>query len=203
MTSRGRKPGEDDRQAGTPGLSDEILVSAALDGRKGAFDELVSRHKRVAVRVAARIAGPIRAEAVTNEAIRLARRSLPSLKDRNKFSRWLFAITRWQALRAGRLASRKAFGRGVMTDEPILETLSHLASDPRHSEEGDEILLAALEHVPPEAAEVIRYRFLHGISQQEIAEFLGIPLASVRSCCFRGKEILRSILSPGNVPRGA
>jgi DNA-directed RNA polymerase specialized sigma24 family protein len=82
-----------------------------------------------------------------------------------------------------------------MADDPVLETLSHLASDPRHSEEGDEILLAALERVPPEYAEVIRYHFLHGICQEKIAQLLDIPLATVKWCCFRGKEILRCVLS--------
>jgi RNA polymerase sigma factor (sigma-70 family) len=200
MTARAQRPRKGAR-TGTKSRPDEILVADTLDGHESAFDELVSRHRHAAVRVAVGIAGLEGAEAVAEDALRLARRALPSLKDRSKFSRWLLAITRWKALRAGRLAGRKAFGLGVMVDEPILETLSHLASDPRLTEAGDEILLAALECVPPQYAEVIRYHFLHGMQQQKVADFLGIPLLTVKWCCVRGKEILRGILSPE--PRAA
>jgi RNA polymerase sigma factor (sigma-70 family) len=196
MTAKAQRPRRKAVRSGAKTRPDEVLVAAALEGHEAAFAELASRHKNAAVRVAVGIAGVDRAEAVAEDAIRLARRALPSLKDRTKFSRWLLAITRWKALREGRLACRKAFGRGVMVDEPILETLSHLASDPRHTEAGDEILLAALECVPPQYAEVIRYRFLHGMPQQKIAELLGIPLLTVKWCCVRGKEILRCVLSP-------
>jgi RNA polymerase sigma factor (sigma-70 family) len=197
MSPKATRSKTDATQAGPPPVApDEILVAAALAGRESAFDELLSRHRPAAVKVAARIVGPGRAEDVTRDAVKLARKALPSLKDRTKFSRWLMALTRWKALRAGRLACRKAFGRGVMAEEPILETLSHLACDPRHTVEGDEILLAALDCVPAEYAEVIRYHFLHGMSQQKVADLLGIPLATVKWCCFRGKEILRCILSP-------
>ena len=201
MTAKAPRRGKAAAPPGGKTPPDEILVTAALEGHESAFDELVSRHRPAAVRVAVGIAGLDRAEAVAEDAIRLARRALPSLKDRTKFSRWLLAITRWKALRAERLACKKAFGNGVMVDEPILETLSHLASDPRHTEAGDEILLAALECVPPEYAEVIRYHFLHGMPQQRVAEFLGIPLVTVKWCCVRGKEILRCVLSPE--PRAA
>lgn len=200
MTARAQSPDKRAR-AGTKIRPDEVLVSQALDGQESAFAELVSRHRQAAVRVAVGIAGLDRAEAVAEDAISLARRALPTLTDRTKFSRWLLAITRWKALRAERLSCRKAFGPGVMVGESILETLSHLASDPRHTEAGDEILLAALECVPPEYAEVIRYRFLHGVPQQKIAELLDIPLLTVKWCCFRGQEILRGLLSPE--PRAA
>jgi len=135
------------------------------------------------------------AEDVVQDALLLAHRELTSLQDRAKFSRWLLAITRWRALRVARLESRHALGR-VTLDESYLETLSHLASDPRQPGAGDELLLAALESIPPEYAEVIRYHFLHDMPQQKIAEFLDIPLSTVKWRCFRAKEILRCTLSP-------
>jgi len=58
------------------------------------------------------------------------------------------------------------------------------------------VLLAALENIPSEYAEVIRYHFLHDLPHQKIADFLGIPLSTVKWRCFRGKEILRCTLSP-------
>jgi RNA polymerase sigma-70 factor (ECF subfamily) len=174
---------------------DEILVASAIEGEELAFEDLVSRHRPAALRVATGIVGPTLAEDVVQESLLLAHRALASLQDRAKFSRWLLAITRWRALRVGRLESRHAVGH-VRLDDPDLETFSHLASDPRQTDPGDGVLLAALEDIPPEYAEVIRYHFLHDLPHQKIADFLGVPLSTVKWRCFRGKEILRCTLSP-------
>ncbi|HEX7669793.1 MAG TPA: RNA polymerase sigma factor [Polyangiaceae bacterium] len=174
---------------------DEVLVGAAIAGDELAFENLVSRYRHIAVRVAAGIVGSEDAEDVVQETLLMAHRALASLRDRTKFSRWLLAITRWRALRVRRHESQHAFGR-VTLDESLLETLSDLASEPRRNEVGDELLLAALESIPPEYGEVIRYHFLHGLPHQKIAEFLDVPLSTVKWRCYRGKEILRCTLSP-------
>ena len=176
-------------------LSDEALVAAALGGDPLAFDDLVSRHRHAAVRVAARIVGWNQAEDVVQDALVLAYRELASLRDRDKFSRWLMAITRWRALRVGRAESRHEVGRTSL-DGSVLETLSRLAIDPRQSDVTDGLLLTALESIPAEYAEVLRYRFLHDLPHQKIAEFLDVPISTVKWRCFRGKEILRCTLSP-------
>ncbi|HEX5855496.1 MAG TPA: sigma factor, partial [Thermoanaerobaculia bacterium] len=109
-----------------------MLVAAAISGDELAFDRLVSRHRHSAFREAARIVGSSRAEDVVHDARLLARRALGSLKDPSRFSRWLVAITRWLALRAGNPESRHALA-GVPLEESVLETLSGLASAPRSS----------------------------------------------------------------------
>jgi RNA polymerase sigma-70 factor (ECF subfamily) len=187
----------DKLEAERPGEArhDEILVASAIEGDPLAFEDLVSRHRPAALRVATGIVGLTLAEDVVQDALLLAHRALASLHDRSKFSRWLLAITRWRALRVGRLESRHAVGR-VTLDDPDLETISHLASDPRQTDAGDGLLLAALENIPPDYAEVIRYHFLHDLPHQKIADFLGVPLSTVKWRCFRGKEILRCTLSP-------
>ncbi|HEX5855498.1 MAG TPA: RNA polymerase sigma factor [Thermoanaerobaculia bacterium] len=174
---------------------DELLVAAAIEGDPFAFEDLVSRHRPGALRVATGIVGSTLAEDVVQDALLLAHRALASLQDRAKFSRWLLAIIRWRALRVGRLESRHAVGR-VTLDDTDLETFSHLASDPRQIDAGDGVLLEALENIPPEYAEVIRYHFLHDLPHQKIANFLTVPLSTVKWRCFRGKEILRCTLSP-------
>ena len=196
MTAGAPKPHEN--EALRPRLetrSDEILVAAAIEGDQLAFEALVFRHRPAALRVAGGIVGSTPAEDVVQDALLLAHRALASLQDRTKFSRWLLAITRWRALRVGRLESRHAVGR-VTLDDSDLETFSHLASDPRQADTGDGVLLAALENIPPEYAEVIRYHFLHDLPHQKIADFLGVTLSTVKWRCFRGKEILRCTLSP-------
>ncbi|HEX7669035.1 MAG TPA: RNA polymerase sigma factor, partial [Polyangiaceae bacterium] len=167
--------GDEVARVGAPRRHEEALVGAAIGGDELAFEDLVSRYRQTALRVATGIVGSNQAEDVVQDALLLAHRSLATLRDRTKFSRWLMAITRWRALRASRQESRRAFGR-VPFDESVLETFSDLASCPRQSDVVNELLIAALASIPPEYAEVIRYHFLHDMPHQKIAEFLDISL---------------------------
>ncbi|HEX5854692.1 MAG TPA: RNA polymerase sigma factor [Thermoanaerobaculia bacterium] len=195
MTTTAQESNRDEAvRVGVQTRPDETLVVAAIGGDELAFEELVSRYRQAALRVAGGIAGSNQAEDVVQDALLLAHRALASLKDRTKFSRWLMAITRWRALRASRKERRHAFGH-VPLDESVLETLSDLASSARQGDVGSELLVSALATIPPEYAEVIRYHFLHDLSHQKIAEFLDVPLSTVKWRCFRGKEILRCTLS--------
>lgn len=174
---------------------DEILVSAALDGDRDAFDDLVSRHRRTALRTAVFIVGPDRGEDVVQDALMFAFRALSTLRDRTKFLRWLLTITRYRALRVGRNESERRAGT-VPLDGMLLETLSDLACAPREDRHGDDLLRSAIEKIPPGHAEVIRLHFLHGIPHQRIADLLGVKLSAVKWRCSRGKELIREILRP-------
>lgn len=174
---------------------DEALVAAALEGDRHAFESLALRHRQAALLVATGIVGQEKAEQTVGDALLLAHGALSSLKDRSKFRRWFLAITRWRALRAGRKAGPVASDVPTL-GRPLLETLSELASTPRSSETGDALLIAALENLPPDYGEVLRYHFLHGLPHKRIAEFLDVPVSTVKWRCFRAKEILRCSLSP-------
>jgi RNA polymerase sigma-70 factor (ECF subfamily) len=175
--------------------SDEVLVSAALDGERDAFDRLVSRHRREALRTAAFIVGPDEAEDVVQDASLLAFRALPTLKDRTKFLRWLLIITRFRALRVSR-AVRNRRAKTLPLDEALLETLSDLACAPREAMRGDGLLRGAIEELPANCAEVIRLHFLHELPHQKIAELLGVTLSTVKWRCSRGKELIRDNIQP-------
>lgn len=78
----------------------------------------------------------------------------------------------------------------------ILWTFLDLATARRQNDVEDELLLVALQSVPPMYGEVIRYHFLGGLSHQKIADFLEIPVSTVKWRTFRGKQLLRCTLSP-------
>ena len=176
---------------------DEVLVGAVLGGDGAAFDDLVSRHRRAALRTAVFVVGPDRAEDVVQDALLLAFRSLATLRDRTKFLRWLLTITRFRALRLGRIERDRRAGT-VPLDENLLETLSDLACAPREQRQGDDLLRGAIEEIPPDYAEVIRLHFLHGLPHQRIADLIGVKLSTVKWRCSRGKELIHDVLRPGN-----
>jgi len=110
--------------------SDESLVTAAVAGDEGAFNDLIVRHQLTVLRVAASIVGRDRAEDVLQEALLLAFWALPSLRKRSRFLLWLTAITRDLAVRSGDAETRRVWNH-VSLDSSPLGTLPELATAPR------------------------------------------------------------------------
>ena len=175
-------------------VTDEALVSAAIGGDVEAFGELVLRHRPLALRVAATVVGHDRAEDVVQEALLLAYRALGTIRDRGRFSQWLMTITRFRALRVGRLETRFTRGR-VVLDDLFLESFAapRAGEDSRPLEMAE--VLAALDVLPRAYAEVVRLHFLQDLPHEAISRRLGVPLSTVKWRCFRGKSLLRDQLA--------
>ena len=60
---------------------------------------------------------------------------------------------------------------------------------------------AALEQLEPQQREIVLLREYQGLSYQEIAEVLKVPIGTVRSRLFRAKMALRDLLEPSGTPR--
>ena len=177
------------------GVADEILVERAIGGDTEAFDELVRRHREGAVQTARLILEPDRAEDAVQDALILAFRFLPKIRDRARFGRWLSAITRFRALRILRAENRRH--RGVVPlDDTIPEIAAQLATESREDRPGDEEVIAALAGIPADYAEVVRLHFLHGVPHLRISELLHVSLSTVKWRCYRGKNMLRALLEP-------
>src|ERR1051325_9190955 len=170
---------------------DEFLVVAAILGSLDAFDELASRYRAAAVRVAQSIVGRDNAEDVAQDALLLAFKALPSIEDPAKFAAWLSAITRHRALRLGKRESLRQQGR-VEIDNVLLENVEAL-SRPFVQESSEELSLA-LEKISADYALVLRMRFLDEMPLKRIAAFLGVPVSTVKWRVHQGKKLLREEL---------
>jgi len=173
--------------AGTP---DEILVVAAILGDLAAFDELVLRYRPAVIRTAQMIVPLDDVEDVTQEALLLAFKALPSLEEPKSFPAWLYAITRRCAIRfsqRNRLRQRAC----VALDEAILEQVPTLRRS-MPGDDADEGLQAALDDIPHDYALALRLHFLDEMPLKRIASFLGVSLATVKWRIYRGKILLRT-----------
>ena len=73
--------------------SNEMLIQQTLDGHKTAFSILVARHKEAVHAIAYRKLGDFHeAEDVVQEAFLKAHQKLPTLRNKEKFAGWLYAI---------------------------------------------------------------------------------------------------------------
>jgi RNA polymerase sigma-70 factor (ECF subfamily) len=157
--------------------SDGELIQAAATGDQSAFEDLYRRYARPVFGLALRRLGDRgRAEDAVQETFASIWRSAGSYKpERGPGAPWLYAIARNAIV--DRARSRTA----------IPAELPEEADDaPGPLERTEQSWVAwhvhrALEELPEREREVIALAYWSGLSQSEVAEFLGIPLGTVKT----------------------
>jgi RNA polymerase sigma-70 factor (ECF subfamily) len=179
-------------------ISDEELVGIARLGSLEACDELVRRFRSAVILVAEQILGSREAaQDVAQEAFLLAFRGLPKLQDPAKFAGWLHAITR---NRARRVAFQNR--RSEATEDSSLERLM-TTHGPGHGKgpleellhaEKQAVVRALLDDLPDEFQIVLRLFYYEEWPANRIAEFLLLPLTTVKWRLHAGRNRLHSRL---------
>lgn len=107
---------------------------------------------------------------------------------------WILTIGRSRAL--DRLRSRKR-NREDISDDLSLSLVRDPRSDPSQMAEGAErrqLVYSALSELPDEQRRALELAYFRGLSQSEIAEFLGEPLGTVKTRMRLGMQKLRDKL---------
>ena len=176
--------------------TDAELVVAALAGNTQAFDVLVNRYRRAMLTVAQQIVrNPADAEDVVQDAFLRSFEALPQLTDLNRFGAWLHSITRNRALRYYKKVSRYQPQEDV---EFHLNRVSDTsAADPARIVEQEltqEAVRDAIETMPDDYQVVIQLFYWAEMPQKRIAEFLSLPLTTVKWRLHKAKDLLKSVL---------
>jgi RNA polymerase sigma-70 factor (ECF subfamily) len=175
-------------------VSDEALYARVKQGDMRAFDELYARH-------AARLFGFLRAqlpttadaEDVMHEAILAALESDEVAFDRGSFRTWLYRIARNRVLNRARSHGR---GRGAMA---LIQAGGEEAPPPADDRIARAELRRALDGAVsrlPEALSEVYHLRSSGLSYEEMATVLGIPLGTIKSRMNQMVDVLRKELSP-------
>jgi len=161
------------------GLSDEALLTRVANADRDAFEVLYRRYVRSIFGLALRrLRDRAQAEEVTQEAFTAVWRSAASYRpDRGSAGGWLYTVAR------NAIVDRlRRNGRADVTAE-----LPELASpEGGPDEQAEEAYRAwrvhrALEELKPNEREVIELAYWSGLSQSEVANFLGQPLGTVKT----------------------
>ena len=176
--------------------NDAELVVAALAGNTQAFDVLVTRYRRAMLTIAQQIVrNPTDAEDVVQDAFLRAFEALPQLSDLNRFGAWLHSITRNRALRYYRSAGRYQPQEDM---EPYLNRETDTsAEDPAHIVEREltqQAIRDAIQELPTDFRAVIELYYWAEMPQKRMAEFLSLPLTTVKWRLHKAKELLKTIL---------
>jgi RNA polymerase sigma-70 factor (ECF subfamily) len=171
-------------------VSDADLIQRVGKGDDGAFDTLYRRYARPVFALALRRLGDRgRAEDAVQETFTSVWRSARTYRpERGAGAPWLYAVARNAIVDRSRLRS-----------EPATEPLERPSPDPGPDERAEADWTAwrvhrAFEELPDHERAVLELAYWGDMSQSEVAEFLGIPLGTVKTRTRSGLSRLAGLL---------
>ena len=183
-----------------PADVDAWLVSHAAAGDLQAFETLVERHQRLVYRVAHRLLGNAQdAEDTTQDVWVQVWSSLGSLRGSAAFTTWLYRVTVNKSLsltrRRYRALERPAPGDGSPAD-PLERNSPPAASseDTAVAGERSRAVAAAVARLPEDLRVVFVLRHFEDLSYNQLADVLGLPVATVRGRLARSRQQLVTVL---------
>jgi RNA polymerase sigma factor (sigma-70 family) len=173
-------------------LDESDLIGRAKRGDTHAYEELVHAHQGIAFRTAYVIAGNAAdAEEAAQDGFVKAWRALGRFREGAPFRPWLLQIVANEARNRRRSAGRRAhLALRAATEQPsggaAPSPEASLLSAEQHT-----ALLGAVNELPDDQRAVVALRYFVGLTEQEVADALGVPAGTVKSRSARALERLR------------
>ena len=168
---------------------DRDLVEAAQRGDQAAFVDLVRLRGGRFFAIAHRILRDIdRAEDALQDALVIAWRDLPSLRDPDRFDAWVHRLlTNVCMAHIGRERKRIDNLYVLPVDEPVAPDEILSIADRDHLDRG-------FRRLTPDERAILVLRHYVGYEPTEIAELLGLPAGTVRSRLHHAHRAMRAAL---------
>lgn len=181
----------------TDGVRQEkALIQRAQAGDAAAFETLVQTHAVYVYNLALRLVHqPQDAEDMAQEALVRVWQALPRFRGESRFTTWLYQIVthvcynRLPGLKTELLALEVDAAALHLPDERPQIELDLLSDELRHH------LHQAIATLPESHRLLITLRHLQEMSYEEISQVTGLPLGTVKTGIFRGRERLREQLA--------
>ena len=183
------------------GATDMAIVERVLKGDVDAFAVLVTKYQdRIYSAVLNYVSNPEDAVDVAQETFVKAYSKLRSFDSASAFYTWLYRIAINTAIDF--LRRRKSRPADSLDDEKYTETgfepvSKDLSSDPEMMlTRGEQMqaLRTAIQSLSEKLRSVVVLHDVEGLSQEEVAEILGVPVGTVKSRVSRARAELRYVL---------
>jgi RNA polymerase sigma-70 factor (ECF subfamily) len=169
--------------------SDGTLIARARRGDEAAFEQLVLRHQRYVFNVAYRVLRDVsEAEDITQEAFVRAWRGLKGFRGHAKFTTWIYRIV--YNLCLNRLPGLRRELLQVESAEAVQVNPAPTPPELFEVEEQLTFLHAQLDQLSEKYRLVLTLRYLQGLSYEEIATILNLPMGTVKTHIHRARGIL-------------
>lgn len=171
---------------------DEALVAAFLNGRRDAFDVIVTRHRRAMYHLCYRFLGNHEdASDATQDAFVRAFRGLSRFKNESALSTWLYRVGVNTCL--NRVATRRPDVEPIDNVEPV----DGRARDPLGDvvqQETAQMVRRAIRRLPPKQRATLVLRVYQELTHEQIAAVLGSSVGAVKANFFHALGNLRRML---------
>jgi RNA polymerase sigma-70 factor, ECF subfamily len=174
------------------------MDDAAAIAKAQSFEKEALPHLDAVYRFALRLTGsPADAEDLVQETFLRAFRSWDHYTPGTRAKSWLFTICRNAFLRQRQQETRRGevVQQASTPEAPLF--LPAYQDDPEGSFFAglvDETILDHIDRIPAEFREVVLLSDLEGLSYQDVADVLDVPLGTVKSRLFRGRKLLQKAL---------
>ena len=173
-------------------LGEPELVAACLEGRIGAFDLIVERHRRTVYQLCYRFVGNHEdASDLSQDVFLRAYRGLKNFRGQSSLSTWLHRISVNVCLNR---VSVKAPQTEPIENEQHVDTRSESPSE--HVLRGERAVRvrAAVARLPEKQRAALILRMYHDMSHQEIADAVGSSVGAVKANVFHALQNLKRLI---------
>ena len=195
-----RKKPDPDNPAGTETAepseyADSELVKKSLKGDLDSFEVLIERYQQAVYNIAYyKSRNYFDAEDLAQDIFLAAFKALPTLKDINKFSSWLFGIAynrchKWFQRERTKIVKFKEISR-QLSQQQRMERLKSGQPGTRFAGEEPEIA-EFLHKLPGDVKKVLKLKYLEGMSYEEISDKLDIKPHRIDYLIRKGKKLIR------------
>ena len=188
---------------GPPSTADGALVMRACGGDSLAFELLVVKYqRRAAAEIRRLVRDPAVTEELTQDAFLRAYDGLADLQDGDRFWAWLRTICRNTA--SSYLRNRQNLFDDRPADPDADSTIDALERHAAHGSVEDEVaarqlfeaLHRAMAALPDRQRDAILMREIEGLDYRGIAATMGLPVNTVKSLIFRGRDAIAQAIRP-------
>jgi RNA polymerase sigma-70 factor (ECF subfamily) len=184
----GSRTADDERQ----------VVAAARGGDQQAFEALVLKYQDRIYRLIQRlVSGSDAIDDLAQEVFIRAYRSLGDFKGESSLYTWLYKIALNLCRNHYRTRGRRPAHEELDDADGAtgLEAAGGTPEDEVFRREFWEQLRRGLDELPAEQREAVVFCDLEGMSYEEMADVMGVPIGTVRSRIFRGRRALQQRLA--------
>ena len=176
--------------------NDVTLIQQTLSGNQNAFTTLVRKYQKQIHAFAWRKLGDFHlAEEITQDTFLQVYQKLWTLRDPNCFAAWLYAIVKNCCSECFRKTQLQIESLDAMPETEVERVFytqylekqrEDFATENRH-----EVVKHLLKKLPENEHTVITLHYLGGMRCEEISEFLGVPLNTIKSRLHRARKRLK------------
>ncbi len=186
-----------------PEITDKVLAQQSLEGNQQAFELLVKRYSGPLFNFIFRFLGDYDAASdILQQVMVQLYISLPKLRTGEPLKAWLFQVARNRCLDELRRKHAIHFSeleKSVDDDEQLaladMPDISPLPEEVAERHDLQQILLAAIQELPPKFRAVVLLRYASQLSYAEIGRVLNMPEATAKTYFQRVKPLLRNALA--------